>query len=552
MLLRWRAQPESVSGLLPSPLEHDGEPGTVYLLLCETQSIRTPQFMRTAPPHLMGWSEARFLIPCRLGDIRAGFAWLTYKTADYDAGVEHGLYEGLPVKGARFSSTFPFRGQPLNRELREGSVVRMLASRFDQRIIDASLTATERVDDQLAFMERDLPWLIHQIGVRYMPDWGNPDGPPLVHDLVLWDAEDADVPYVWAGDAHLDLVESPDDEVSLLTPTHMLTSHYAHITYRVGPGTCRRIHDYLEPQGAASIGSVLRGASPPFTPSGRTAIAASTPMGSRPGQAGHMGILAFFRVDRANVESLLPPPLEPVHDSDIVSIFLNQTQSGLNRHWPDDDESMAFVAHLSPHHVNWHEAFVKIPASIEGRRVYLFTFLHVDVEFKIVQGIYNGFVAKLASFRTLYPMEGHPWNDTMGAGRIAKAVVSRHDQRLITLSFEAEDEVSESGRRKIVPWENWTRNCGIRAFPDYARPGGAPLVHQLVMWDMQGGEYARAWRGRAELAFGGSEYDELSLLAPLETLESYFVHYQYRSRPGLLEVLHDYVAQPLPGVFVPA
>lgn len=551
MLLSWRCDPDALRSLLPEPLEPAQAPGAAYLMVGETQALRSPELTRTMPVHLLGWTEARILIPCRLGELEGAFAWVSYRTADGDAGIEHGLYEGLLVKGATFSLSFPFRGQPLNREIAAGSVARAIATRFDQRILDASFTAAVPAAD--AARASAFTRFERQFGIRYMPDWGNPSGPPLVHDLVVWEPEELTVADAWSGEGRVRFDPSADDELALLAPLEMGESHYAHLTYRLGPGTCRRVHDYLAAPAASSapMGAERNGASPPFSPSGRTAMAASTPMGTRPGQAGHMGILTFFRVDRANVESLLPPPLEPVADSDVVSLFLNQTQSGLNRHQPPGDDSLAFLADVSPHHMNWHEAFVKIPASLNGRRMYLFTFLHVDVDFKIVQGIYNGFVAKLARFRTLYPMEGHPGNEAMEPGRVARAVVSRHDQRLITLSFEAQAECSADERTRIVPWENWTRNCGVRAFPDYARPGAPPLVHQLVLWDMQAGEYARAWRGRAELAFGGSEYDELSLLAPLEMLESYFVHYQYRSRPGLLEVVHDYVADPIPGLFAP-
>jgi hypothetical protein len=42
------------------------------------------------------------------------------------------------------------------------------------------------------------------------------------------------------------------------------------------------------------------------------------------------------------------------------------------------------------------------------------------------------------------------------------------------------------------------------------------------------------------VVFGPSDYEELTLLAPIEIIRSYFVHYQYRAGAGVCSVLHDY------------
>src|SRR5262249_4015667 len=141
-----------------------------------------------------------------------------------------------------------------------------------------------------------------------------------------------------------------------------------------------------------SMGDHLRGVSPPFTESGGTAFMKSTNMGGKQGtelgQAGHSGILAIIRCDYDNVASLLPPPPEPVPHTTVVGLFVNQTQSGVNRHRPPGEEGLDFLTRLSPHHVNWHEAFFKIPCKVNGTKAVLFTNLYVDVDYKIVQGIY--------------------------------------------------------------------------------------------------------------------------------------------------------------------
>ena len=165
----------------------------------------------------------------------------------------------------------------------------------------------------------------------------------------------------------------------------------------------------------ASSGALLRGASPPFSPTGLTAFQKSTNMGgskgTKLGQAGHLGILAIIRCDREKIVSLLPPPLEPVPHTEVVGLFVNQTQSGLNRHRPEGDEGLGFLNNLAPQHINWHEAFFKIPCMYKGLKTVLFNLQYKDVDHAIALGCYNGFVTKLATFHETYPMLGQPEND---------------------------------------------------------------------------------------------------------------------------------------------
>src|SRR5262245_29452254 len=112
----------------------------------------------------------------------------------------------------------------------------------------------------------------------------------------------------------------------------------------------------------ANMGPHLRGASPPFTPSGKAALARSLTSYAEDSQelfqAGHRGILARWRADRRNAESLLPAPLEPVDHTDEIYLFLNQTQTGKSRE---------FILTESPWLMNWHEALFMIPCSFEGK-----------------------------------------------------------------------------------------------------------------------------------------------------------------------------------------
>jgi hypothetical protein len=98
---------------------------------------------------------------------------------------------------------------------------------------------------------------------------------------------------------------------------------------------------------------------------------------------------------------------------------------------------------------------------------------------------------------------------------------------------------------KHIDLDELHNDSGLRYWPDYAHPGGPPLVHDLVMWDMAAGDIPLAWKGTASLQFTTSPYEELDLLQPLEMLPSYFIYLEYQAGPGLVRVIHDYVAQPI-------
>src|SRR4029077_13948367 len=96
-----------------------------------------------------------------------------------------------------------------------------------------------------------------------------------------------------------------------------------------------------------NMGPYLRGASPPFTPSGKAAFTAANVSYAAPSdarnQAGHAGILVRWRADRRNGESLVPHPLEPNERTDRIVLFLNKTQTGKSRE---------FIQHENPQLVN--------------------------------------------------------------------------------------------------------------------------------------------------------------------------------------------------------
>lgn len=562
ILVRWKADRTSAESLLPPPLEPVEHTNEISMLLSELQSGLSREFIMGESPLLTNWNEAVIQIPCRFGDVRTVFSWVTYVNLEYDAGVPIGLFRGFITKGARFSSTFPMVGQPMNEEMAPGGVATMNVARMDERIISCTFEATselaaDEIDDAVVGSRE----LLRAIGVRFMPDWANPGSPPLVHDLVHWDREEGTggIVRAWRGDAVLSFGDSDSEELDLLAPVEMLPSHFVHLEVETGAATAQVIHSYVDREKVGNrivrtqtdtMGSNLKGVSPPFTPRGTAAFGRSTDLGGEAGaelaQAGHHGILLRWRADAETVKKLLPPPLEFTPTSDRIYCFLNQTQTGLNKFREAGESGLKHMTRVNPHHVNWHEALFWIPCAYKGMRAHFDYCLYKDEDHGIVLGMFDGFWTKLVTFHKTFPFATQPLNREMAPGTVSRVSVSRFDEKMVEADFTCTQELSaEEIRDELDLTGEMLNSTGLRYFPDYANPGGPPLVHDLVMWNMAAGHVSRAWRGDVKLTLGTSDYEELHLFEPLEMLPSYYIDLRYKAGPGICKILHDYVAEPI-------
>jgi hypothetical protein len=188
-----------------------------------------------------------------------------------------------------------------------------------------------------------------------------------------------------------------------------------------------------------------------------------------------------------------------------------------------------------------------LPCKFEGVRGHVHFCIYKDVDHGIPLGMFDGFATKLASFHKTFPFSAQPHNREMGPGGVARATVARFDERIITAQFTGERELSQDEIAAEFDLDEMLNCFGLRFWPDFTNPGGPPLAHDLVMWDMAAGKVSRAWIGEGEIAFGESEYEELYLLRPLEMLPSYFIYLEYQAGSGTCSVIHDYVAEPIPG-----
>ncbi|GAA2122659.1 acetoacetate decarboxylase family protein [Nocardioides bigeumensis] len=530
---------------LPAPLQPradaDGH-AVAWLVALECQSAYSGDRASQGPLEETSWHEASLLLPFTHGGEDGLYTWVRYHERDH--GVMDGAYAGIATKQALFSKTFPFAGQPLNRTMSEGTGAIFVAARFDARVLTARYVggAGDAVDadglDELRALTRGA-------GRRYLPDWVTRQA-PLVDDVLWWTAGTVDATMFRRGTARVELSSADEEGLAPFVVDGPLDGFYAEWTLgRPGPqsvvaGTGDTSPAQGGPARTTLAGDALRGSSPPFNASGRAATLGwgrSSEDDETPIKAGHVGMYIHWRADLEGVREFLPPPFELNDESDRIWLFMNQTQTGVNKHRGEGAEgATAFLADVEPHHMNWHEAMFRIPCSIGGQRGYLLHLQYKDHDHSLHLGFHNGFTTKRATFVERFPLHFGLDDPEFVAGEPAEMCVSRRGQRIVTASFSAQRELTEAERET-----GGISIFGTRFFPDLTRSGAPPLVHDVVEWRMAGRRYARGWSGEGRITFGGGADEQLTLLEPVEMLPSLFVHLQYQSGLGTCRQVHDYV-----------
>jgi hypothetical protein len=286
---------------------------------------------------------------------------------------------------------------------------------------------------------------------------------------------------------------------------------------------------------ALGMGSHLRGSAPPFTPAGLATMGRGS-ISDRQGVflplcSTFQGILLRWRTDGDYARSLLPAPLEPTADSDCPTMLIGERQLHLPADSGQEDPSIT----------NWHELQISIPCSINDRKGAFawITYRQPEIDSAVLAGIYRGFWTKLARFSSTLPLAAQPVNREMAPGHVARVVMSRFDRRVVGATFRAERELDEGEIPGVLEIPGLQRRFGLRFMADYATPGGPPLVQDLVSWDAVGLSISRAWTGRATVVFEAAEEEELEHLAPLEYLDSLYVHGTHQDLAGRVE--HSYL-----------
>lgn len=236
----------------------------------------------------------------------------------------------------------------------------------------------------------------------------------------------------------------------------------------------------------------LQGWTLPQTTTGRSSIVAPPPWH----YSGEI-IAIDFSADRDAIAALLPQGFSPMPDGAASVVFADWSSSS------DRDERVL----ADPAVGQYHEAYVVLHALRGDRRVGRVPFIWVDSELSLLRGQIQGFPKKLGQIAMTKPV-------VLGRGGVRKDVGSTfaahatsHGRRVISASVALQSVSDRLPRAVTLPLVH------TRLFPAIDRP--EPAVHELALGTIANFESAAVYTGPGALAFGDTEYEELSALGPI-------------------------------------
>ncbi len=235
LTIEYRAAPGSVARWLPEPIEPaDEDPDAVAVIFADWQSC-SDSFEELLDPVRSQYKECFVVVRCRYrGEhySRCIAIWV-----DKDFALARGWHQGYPKKLGSIWITRPVRFGKAGPRLEPGGRFGASVSVHDRRIVQARFTITGPSDTN-GFVNA-LP-MLHN---RYVPSI-EPDGAPSADELVTMKSVDWEGSEIWAGEAQLELFDSPVEELSSLAPVEMIGAYYRSVGVSwVGGSVLRRGSD---------------------------------------------------------------------------------------------------------------------------------------------------------------------------------------------------------------------------------------------------------------------------------------------------------------------
>ena len=219
--VEYRADPARIAELLPEGASLAGDdPGAVALIWADWQSAGD-DLAETLDPVRSQYKECFAVIRCEWDEAtwsRCPFIWV-----DKDFAMVRGYHQGYPKKLGDIWMTRPITVGRAGPRLEPGGRFGATLSAGGRRLADARITLTHQVDS---------PGFVNAHPMLHNRFWPaiEPDGAPSMDELVTMRGYDGEIADVWAADATLDILESPYDELHLLSPEEVIGGFY----HRVG------------------------------------------------------------------------------------------------------------------------------------------------------------------------------------------------------------------------------------------------------------------------------------------------------------------------------
>lgn len=256
----------------------------------------------------------------------------------------------------------------------------------------------------------------------------------------------------------------------------------------------------------------LKGYTLPQTATGRSSVVAPPPWH----YSGEIIAVDFTAIpDR--IAALLPAGLEPLPDGSASVVFADWCSAS------DHDERVL----ADPGVGQYREAYVVLHAVRGDRKVGRVPFIWVDSELSLLRGQIQGFPKKLGQIAMTRPVELGRGGVRKQKGATFAAHASSHGRRVLTAAVTLEATTERLPRAATLPLVH------TRLFPSVDRD--TPAVHELQLGMIAGFECGTVHTGKATLALGATEYEELEELGPVSVGAGYVFAMAFSVTGGRVE-----------------
>jgi acetoacetate decarboxylase len=228
LTVEYRTDPAAVAELLPDPLTvADDDPGAVAVVWADWQSC-SDSFDELLDPVRSQYLECFVVVRCKYAGEH--YSRCVYIWVDKDFAMVRGHHQGYPKKLGEIAMTRPVDVGRAGPRLEAGGRFGATCSASGRRLLQARFAIREPSDTN-GFVNA-LPMLHH----RLMPAIES-DGTDALHELVTMRGYDAEVGPTFAGDAELDVFESPTEELTRIAPQEMIGGYWRSIGVSWSGGT---------------------------------------------------------------------------------------------------------------------------------------------------------------------------------------------------------------------------------------------------------------------------------------------------------------------------
>jgi acetoacetate decarboxylase len=230
LTVEYRTDPARVAELLPEPLTlvpDDADPGAVAMIFADWQSCGDDGSELLDPVRAQ-YKEAFVVVRCMYGG--AIYSRCVYIWVDKDFALVRGHFQGYPKKLGSIWQTRPVAIGRAGPRIAAGGAFAGTVAYHDRRIVNAYVTLREESTSN-GFVNGHP--MVHS---RYMPRIEG-DGSDSYHELVTMSGRDVELGPPWRGDAQLELLPSPVEELARLEVREIIGGYFRQVGTTFAGGT---------------------------------------------------------------------------------------------------------------------------------------------------------------------------------------------------------------------------------------------------------------------------------------------------------------------------